>query len=67
MDSEINSRLQTMDGLFFISINGNDFAKKLIDFGDDFLSCMVVQRNNIFWQDVFNSWLCYTKKMIKSS
>lgn len=28
---------------------------------------MVVQRNNIFWQDVFKSWLCYTKKTIKSS
>lgn len=53
---------------FFLSkINGNDFANKLIDFGDDFLSGMVVQRNNIFWQDGFNSWLCYTKKMIKSS
>lgn len=56
-----------MDGLFFLSINGNDFAKKLTDFGDDFLSGMVVQRNNIFWQDVFKSWLCYTKKTIKSS
>lgn len=56
-----------MDGLFFLSINGNCFAKKLIDFGDDFLLCIVVQRNNIFWQDAFNSWLCYTKKMIKSS
>lgn len=22
---------------FFLSINGNDFAKKLTDFGDDFL------------------------------
>ena len=28
---------------------------------------MVVQRNNSFRQDVFNSWLCYTKQMIKSS
>lgn len=33
---------------FFLSINGNDFAKENIDFCDDFLFGMVVQRNNIF-------------------
>lgn len=37
----------------FLSINGNDFAKKLIDFGDYFLSGMVVQRNYTIWQDTF--------------
>lgn len=31
----------------------NDIAKKLINFYDDFLSGMVVQRNNMFWQNVF--------------
>lgn len=43
------------------------YKKKITDFGNDFLLGMVVQRNNIFWQDIFNFWLCYTKKMIKSS
>lgn len=23
----------------------------------------MVQRNNIYWQDVFNSWLCYSKNL----
>lgn len=38
-----------------------------IDFGYDFLSGMVVQRNNILWQDVLNFWIFFTKKMIKRS
>lgn len=51
MDSEINSRLQTMDGLLFLAINGNDFAKKkktFSDFRDGFLFGMAVKRNYIF-------------------
>ena len=36
----------------FKEINGNNFQKRLIDFGDVYLLDKI-QRNNIFWQDVF--------------
>ena len=36
--------------------------KKDIDFGDVYLLDKV-QRNNIFWQDVFVSFMCFMKKM----
>ena len=45
----------------FKEINGNNFQKRLIDFGDIYLLDKV-QRNNIFWQDVFVSFMCFMKK-----
>ena len=45
----------------FKEINGNNFQKRLVDFGDVYLLDKV-QRKNIFWQDVFFSFMCFMKK-----
>ena len=41
----------------FKEINDNNFQKRLIDLGDVYLVDKI-QRNNIFWQDVFVSFMC---------
>ena len=46
----------------FKEINGNDFQKRHIDFGDVYLLDKV-QRNNMFWQDVLVSLMCFMKNM----
>ena len=46
----------------FKEINGNNFQKRLIDFGDVYLLDKI-QRNSKFWQDVFVSFMCFMKKM----
>ena len=40
------------------------FKKRLIDFGDVYLLDKI-QRNDIFWQDVFVSFMCFMKKKIE--
>lgn len=47
----------------FLSINGTNSAKRLIDFGNDFLLGMAFQRHNIVWQDVCNSCFCFAEKI----
>ena len=39
----------------FFAINGKDITMKMLEFGDDFIRKMIKQ-NNVFWQDVFQSW-----------
>lgn len=45
----------------FEAINGVQIVNKLLDFGDAFISECVIPKNNVFWQDVFNSFLCVIK------
>ena len=40
----------------FIAINSSGVVRKILDFGDSFIKKMIKQ-NNIFWQDVLQSWL----------
>ena len=40
----------------FIAMNSSDVVSKILDFGDSFIKKMIKQ-NNIFWQDVLQSWL----------
>ena len=40
----------------FIAMNSSDVFSKILDFGDSFTKKMIKQ-NNIFWQDVLQSWL----------
>lgn len=39
----------------FFAINGKNVTMKMLEFGDDFIRKMIKQ-NNVFWQDVFQSW-----------
>ena len=40
----------------FIAIDSSDDVSKILDFGDSFITKMIKQ-NNIFWQDVLQTWL----------
>ena len=56
MDKKVNSKAKALDGLFF-AINGNDIVDRLFHVGDCFISKCLLQKNNTFLQNVFNSWL----------
>ena len=46
----------------FVAINGHDVGRKILDFGDDYISNNLRPKNNNFWCDVFSSWLSVMKK-----
>lgn len=50
----------------FLEINGKDVAKKMLEFGDDFIRKMI-KHNNVFWKDVFQSWLQVVNMFNKQS
>jgi hypothetical protein len=45
----------------FLAVNGYDAIKNILDFGDCYISNVLMKNNNIFWKDVFNSWQHVTK------
>lgn len=45
----------------FLTINGRDIVNELFDFGDAFISDILIPKNNDFWNDVFTSWLYVMK------
>lgn len=45
----------------FLTINGRDIVNEIFDFGDAFISDILIPKNNDFWNDVFTSWLYVMK------
>jgi hypothetical protein len=46
----------------FVAINGHDVGRNILDFGDDYISNILIPKNNNLWCDVFGSLLSVMKK-----